>query len=49
MRGICRSCDMDMRIYADNCYIVVEEIDYGVPTETNSFCSFGCLKRWYEL
>lgn len=49
MRGICRNCDTDQREHADHCYIVVEEIDYGTVATSETFCSWYCLKRWYDL
>lgn len=44
----CSACDVDF-VETEQCYIVLEEIDYGTAVDNKRFCSYRCLKEWYGL
>jgi len=45
----CAYCDADLAHDNEGCCIIVTEIDYGIGMDQKRFCSFRCLKRWYDL
>jgi len=47
----CDNCDCDLMNDNEECYITIAEFDYGLLVEASDklFCSWRCLKRWYEL
>ena len=46
---VCAVCDADLHHDNEGCFIIITEVDYNIAIDEKRFCSFRCLKSWYDL